>query len=1236
MPRKWFVLFMAALVPVLALLPSGCIPDPVGVSLLVSPESLNFGRDRNALSFEVSKIYSRNRLQPVVATPTEPWIVVEDCTEAGEQCLSVGPALGKTIGVSVRRDRMAFGTNRGQIVLTSGGASIKTVDVVAEDSLQATFTADQRVVEANQPVQFTDLSLADEDILSREWDFGDGGRSSAINPLHAYAANGTYTVSLTVRTASAQETVTQTAFITVATGAPNIDFTADRTVIPVDEVVFFTDLSVSPSAPISAYFWDFGDGGTSTVQNPNHQFRTAGPKTVTLTVTTSQGEFSRSKVNFITVQSKLGPTARIAISQLKPYVDIPVQFTDVSDAGAAPILSRVWEFGDQTSSTQANPQKTFRIVGNYTVKLTVITEQGTSSATLPVEVTFKPPTADFTVSKTNPDTFEFIQFADLSQPGSGPVAFWDWDFGDGKSSNVQNPQHRYTLPGTYSVTLTVRTPMPSNNEDSLTKKDFIVVVTSPVPGFTFAPRSAYVGDEIQFTNTTTAGSEPILTYQWDFDGDPTTTNDRSNERNPEFTFTDAGSYAATLTVTTASRVRTATQNVIVDVAPDADFNATPRTATTVDPVVFTDNTRLGVDGATVGNKAANKAIVSRRWDFGDGDTSTSPNPTHLYDTAGTYTVRLTVTYAHSGTGATFTSVETKQDLITITNPTPPAADFELGTSCLFTGGAIAFEDASTNGTRPITSWLWRFGDGATSTQPNPTHVYNQQGTYNVSLTVTSSELPPGFNTSTYTEEIFVTDLQDLDDFVNTPDPAYGYSFVNSFPLFLGGRQIATAHNLYMVSQTWRSAAEIYTANYDGRVWNHNVTIVEPVELTTNTGLLLVSGGNRFAGVPDAGDLSDASAGEIAAVTGATLTIVTNVPAQPIQFTDEVVGGVANDRTEDAIIAYSYRKYFDSFNANPANPDKTWPALFPMAKAAVRTMDTVQDFMSDIRGINVDDFIITGGSKRGWTTWLAGITDCRVKGIAPLVIDLLNTDESVSRQLDVYGFFSPTLGDYVTLGIFDRFVPLPGGGLPADGASLLSLVDPYEYRQRIRIPKLIINSTGDEFFLPDSSQFYIDDLKGETRLSYLPNTSHGLTEQPNLGDVGNVASVVTSWVLSVIQDVPRPEVSWTFVDDNTIDVKLPTPVPSGTRVLLWQAVNPDARDFRVLTIGNGYRSTVLTDADGDGVFRAQVQTPANGFRAYLVQVRIPSEAEPAIEIPGAPDPAFVFSTPVRVVPDILPF
>lgn len=675
---------------------------------------------------------------------------------------------------------------------------------------------------------------------------------------------------------------------------------------------------------------------------------------------------------------------------------------------------------------------------------------------------------------------------------------------------------------------------------------------------------------------------------------------------------------------TAFAPRPLTQAIVVDKPPSADFTATPRSTNTVDAVSFTDTTRAGTEGNT-------KAIVARQWQFGDGAISTATNPTHLYTTAGVYTVSLTVTYAHSDTGLTFTDVEAQRaNYITVVNPTPPTPLFTLGTSCLFTGNVVSFVDASTAGTRPVTGWSWRFGDGATSTQQNPFHAFSAQGNYNVSLTVTSDGLPAPFNTATYTQEIYITDVQDLDDFVNTFDPAASYAPVGDpIPVRFGTTQIATAYNIYMVSQTWRSAAEIYTGNFDGRIWNHNLTIVRPNNILLQHRRVAHQRAIASTGRPMRTSSNSLNSGLIAAATGCVFTIIDNVPAQPIEFADERIFSTYNQRTEDEILAYSFDKYLKSFNAG--TPDITWPALFPMTKAAVRAMDNVQEFMAT-KGVSVDDFIVTGGSKRGWTTWLTGINDCRVPAIAPLVIDLLNIDESVSRQLQVLTATSRRpLPITNTSASSTASYPGPTANRPRTASRCCAL------SIRLNTANARASRSCSSTPLATSSSCRIRRSSRSTRsraksASYLPNTSHGLTQQPDLGDDGNVAAVLASWVLAVVEDVPRPTITWNYVDNNTLDVTLQAPVPAGTSVKLWQATNADNRDFRKLTIGNGYRATTLSDPDGDGTYRAIIANPTAGWRAYLVQVKIPSSADWATPLPGAPDPKFVFSTPVKVIPD----
>ena len=216
---------------------------------------------------------------------------------------------------------------------------------------------------------------------------------------------------------------------------------------------------------------------------------------------------------------------------------------------------------------------------------------------------------------------------------------------------------------------------------------------------------------------------------------------------------------------------------------------------------------------------------------------------------------------------------------------------------------------------------------------------------------------------------------------------------------------------------------------------------------------------------------------LAAFAARTNTIVTElrmIPNQPLTFFKD---GVA--RKEDDLIAYGWRKFLDG-------GDDQWLARFPMTKAAVRAMDTVQAYAQSPEGGRraITKFVVSGGSKRGWTTWTTAAVDSRVVAIMPAVIDVLNMRPSMTHHYRAYGFWAPAVGDYVTHGIMDRI------GDPRFD-KLLALVEPYSYRDRLTIPKYIINASGDQFFLPDSWQFYFDDLKGEKYLRYVPNADHSL-------------------------------------------------------------------------------------------------------------------------------------------------
>ena len=289
----------------------------------------------------------------------------------------------------------------------------------------------------------------------------------------------------------------------------------------------------------------------------------------------------------------------------------------------------------------------------------------------------------------------------------------------------------------------------------------------------------------------------------------------------------------------------------------------------------------------------------------------------------------------------------------------------------------------------------------------------------------------------------------------------------------------------------------------------------------------------------------------------------------------------------------------------------WLARFPMTKAAVRAMDTVQAFAQSPEGGRraITKFVVSGGSKRGWTTWTTAAVDSRVVAIMPAVIDVLNMKPSMIHHYRAYGFWAPAVGDYVTHGVMDRM------GDPRFD-TLLPLVEPYSYRDRLTIPKFIVNASGDQFFLPDSWQFYFDDLKGEKYLRYVPNADHSLKDT-------NAPTSLLAFYGAIVKGVRAPEVRLVgrqgrdagdpAGDEAAEGDVLAGHQPRGARL-------PD-RDARPRLEGRSRCSPTR-----DGVYRAKVEKPEKGFTAGFLEVVFDY---------GGPAP-LTFSTGVRVMPDVLPF
>lgn len=423
----------------------------------------------------------------------------------------------------------------------------------------------------------------------------------------------------------------------------------------------------------------------------------------------------------------------------------------------------------------------------------------------------------------------------------------------------------------------------------------------------------------------------------------------------------------------------------------------------------------------------------------------------------------------------------------------------------------------------------------------------------------------------------------LDDYVQKPDESYSWK-ISSTKNVDGLKTIVVD----MVSQNWRTTKDVNRTE-----WRHWLTVSIPEKATSEIGMLMIGGGYNGEG-PRPNKRSEA----VAIATNSVVAELGMVPNQRMMFHND-----GKERTEDDLIGYTQDQFLKT-------GDLTWPVRNAMVKSAVRALDTITALMATDEGGNrkVDQFVVAGGSKRGWTTWLTGAVDERVVAIIPMVIDVLNTEQSMKHHFASYGFWAPNVGNYVDHQMMQR----------ADHPRMKELhrwEDPYYYRHRLTMPKMIINAAGDQFFLPDSSKYYWDDLRGEKYLRYVPNGDHGM-------DGTDASDTIIAFYSLILAGKKPPSYLWNYGPDGVLQV-MSRDKPREVR--LWQATNPEARDFRVETLGRKYTSTVV-EADKDGLYRANVGKPAKGWTAYFLEMTYDV---------GAPKP-LKLTTNVVVTPEIEPF
>jgi PhoPQ-activated pathogenicity-related protein len=353
---------------------------------------------------------------------------------------------------------------------------------------------------------------------------------------------------------------------------------------------------------------------------------------------------------------------------------------------------------------------------------------------------------------------------------------------------------------------------------------------------------------------------------------------------------------------------------------------------------------------------------------------------------------------------------------------------------------------------------------------------------------------------------------DLEDYVKRPEPKFAWKVNKTIESADG-----VIYDLELVSQVWQNIP-----------WQHQLQVYQPKGVAPSATMLLWNTGGKA----NPGNIAFAM--DIARKARIPVAFLYGIPNQPL----------FDGKKEDALIAETFVRYLDTRDGN-------WPLLFPMVKSVVKAMDALQAFAMQEWKQPVKSFIISGASKRGWTTWLTGATDPRVKAIAPFVIDTLSMVDQMEYAKKSFGAYSEMVHDYTDR----KLVPIPDTD---DARKLWKMVDPYFYRDKLTMPKLLVNGNNDRYWTVDALNLYWDGLKGDKFVTYVPNAGHDLKEPD--GSHTRSLNALSAFVRHQVTDRPLPKVTWKHEGKEgqaCLSVESNVP-PKGAR--LWVATAP-TRDFR---------------------------------------------------------------------------
>ncbi len=375
--------------------------------------------------------------------------------------------------------------------------------------------------------------------------------------------------------------------------------------------------------------------------------------------------------------------------------------------------------------------------------------------------------------------------------------------------------------------------------------------------------------------------------------------------------------------------------------------------------------------------------------------------------------------------------------------------------------------------------------------------------------------------------------------------------------FLQGR----IWDLELTSQTWQ-----------GIVWKHALAVFEPKDVRYPRHVLLFITGGSVGRRPSKENL--AMGLRLAELAHARVAMLHQVPNQPL----------LDNRKEDDLISETWLRFLDT-------GDVTWVLQLPMVKSAVRAMDAVQALAKSQWNAPVEGFVVTGASKRGWTTWLTAVADQRPIAIAPMVIDMLNLRRQMSYQLETWGQYSEQIDDYTRKGLVRE------GELNERETFLWKLVDPYTYRAQLTLPKLLLHGSNDPYWTVDAAKLYWNDLVGPKYLHEVPNAGHGLE-----GGRPKALATLAAFFRHVAGKRPWPELDWTYAENSReYSLRVGSSIePKAAR--LWIA-HSKSKDFRK----SQWRSQPMEGRDA--TFHAVVPKPTDGHVAFFGELEFEDEGTP---------------------------